>query len=134
MRLLATTILVLTLAAPAVAQDNDLPPIQRTDLTPYVPKKAKKMTVILAMDAARKAAWTEAGDTVTWPEPTGTSVQNCKVTSRWRGRCDYTIFHFEPVPYQPDHYTRCTRQVITLIAKKTHRVRSHKRDLGCETG
>lgn len=131
----ATAAIALIAAAPAVAQDQDLPPIQRTDPVPHVPKKAKRMTIPLASAVTQARATKEQADTSKWPAgDTYDSVSRCKILSKRRGRCDYRLEYetARPVGEAPQ-LTWCDRRVTVLIAKKTHRVSSRVTDLGCET-
>lgn len=108
---------VIALAAPAAAQAQ-LPP---------VPKKAKTMTYDLVYNVTNHKALHELKTDARWPHGSGFFIANCVVKTNRYGRCDYEISN-----HSDTAELTCRRQVKVTIAKRTHRVRSVRRSLGCD--
>lgn len=119
----ATLALTIALTVPTIAGAD-----MHRDV--YVPKKAAKMSSELAQAATWAKAFAETEDQSQWPLDTTITVWHCKVSSRWKGSCEYKAsFFIEPSMKQH----ACERRVTTRINKRTRRVSSKVANLGCAT-
>lgn len=101
------------------------------------PSVASRMTEDLARDVTFDVGFKEGADKDRWPVGARVSVANCKVVSRRKGSCDYTL---DAPKVDPDTGLfvlpigkACRRHVVVTIKKRTHRVKSRVKKLGCET-